>query len=473
MVDPSIDNMLKITNEARQFGTDPRLIIPDAPDEPGSKINKLVDNVYQKYVEFNSNKGTQIIFSDVGTPNDRGGFCAYYDIKNKLVSLGIPEDEICIIHHAKTKKQKESMFSAMRTGEKRIILGSTSKMGTGTNIQNKLVALHNLDCPWRPADIEQRDGRILRQGNENEEVEIFRYVTKDTFDAYLWQIVEQKQRFISQVMTSKSVSRSCEDIDEVVLNYAEIKALAMGDPRIKEKMDLDIEINKLSVLKAAWSKQRYSLQDSIVYSIPKGINSNEVKIEAIQKDIELRNSNKFQEDEFSIILENTLITEKEKAGELLLLLCTKAKKENWKQVSIGTYKGFGLKLEYNEFLSGFNLHITGKYHYTIELGANPIGNITRIDNALEGMEPALQRCRNQLEQLYQDFETAKAEYEKPWRYEEEYKTKLARQAELNIELDLNKQDEVLGDEASIEDKEVVSINASSVVFDEEEQEMEI
>lgn len=471
-VDPSIDNMLKITNEARQFGTDPRLIITDAPDEPGSKINKLVDNVYKKYIEFNSNKGTQIIFSDVGTPNDRGGFCAYYDIKNKLVSLGIPEDEICIIHDAKTKKQKESMFSAMRSGEKRIILGSTSKMGTGTNIQNKLVALHHLDCPWRPADIEQRDGRILRQGNENEEVEIFRYVTKDTFDAYLWQIVEQKQRFISQVMKSKSVSRSCEDIDEVVLNYAEIKALAMGDPRIKEKMDLDIEINKLSVLKAAWSKQRYSLQDSIVYSIPKGINSNEAKIEAIQKDIEVRNSNKFPDDEFSVILENTRITEKEKAGELLLLLCTKAKKENWKQVSIGTYKGFDLKLEYNEFLSGFNLYITGKYQYTIELGGNPIGNITRIDNALEGMESSLQRCRNQLEQLNQDFETAKTEYEKPWRYEEEYKTKLARQAELNIELDLNKQDEVLGDESSIEDK-VEAINASSVVSDEEEQEIEM
>ncbi|WP_422784892.1 DEAD/DEAH box helicase family protein [Ruminiclostridium cellulolyticum] len=472
LVDPSIDNMLKITNEARQFGTDPRLIIPDAPDEPGSKINKLVDNVYQKYIEFNSSKGTQIIFSDVGTPNDRGGFCAYYDIKNKLVSFGIPEDEICIIHDAKTKKQKESMFSAMRTGEKRIILGSTPKMGTGTNIQNKLVALHHLDCPWRPADIEQRDGRILRQGNENEKVEIFRYVTKDTFDGYLWQTVEQKQRFISQIMTSKAVSRSCEDIDEVVLNYAEIKALAMGDPRIKEKMDLDIEINKLSVLKAAWSKQRYSLQDSIVYSIPKGINSYQVKIEAIQKDIELRNSNKFPDDEFSIVLENTLITEKEKAGELLLLLCSKAKKENWKQVRIGTYKGFDLKLEYNEFLSGFNLHITGKYQYTIELGGNPIGNITRTDNALEGMEPSLQRCRNQLEQLNQDFETAKAEYEKPWRYEEEYKTKLARQAELNIELDLNKQDEVLGDEASIEDKEV-AINVSSVVTDEEEQEVEM
>ncbi len=472
LVDPSIDNMLKITNEARQFGTDPRLIIPDAPDEPGSKINKLVNNVYQKYIEFNSSKGTQIIFSDVGTPNDCGGFCAYHDIKNKLINLGIPEDEICIIHDAKTKKQKESMFSAMRTGKKRIILGSTSKMGTGTNIQNKLVALHHLDCPWRPADIEQRDGRILRQGNENEEVEIFRYVTKDTFDAYLWQIVEQKQRFISQVMTSKSVSRSCEDIDEVVLNYAEIKALAMGDPRIKEKMDLDIEINKLSVLKAAWSKQRYSLQDSIVYSIPKGINLNESKIEAIQKDIELRNLNKFSDDEFSIVLENTLITEKEKAGELLLLLCTKAKKENWKQVSIGTYKGFDLKLEYNEFLSVFNLHITGKYQYTIELGGSPIGNITRIDNALEGMEPALQRSRNQLEQLNQDFETAKAEYEKPWRYEEEYKTKLSRQAELNIELDLNKQDEVLGDEASIEYKDE-AINASSVVSDEEEQEMEI
>lgn len=473
LVDPSMDNMLKITNEARQFGTDPRLIIPDAPDEPGSKINKLVENAYQKYIEFKSSKGTQIIFSDVGTPNDRGRFCAYYDIKNKLVSLGIPEDEICIIHDAKTKKQKESMFSAMRTGEKRIIIGSTSKMGTGTNIQNKLVALHHLDCPWRPADIEQRDGRILRQGNENEEVEIFRYVTKDTFDAYLWQIVEQKQRFISQVMTSKSVSRSCEDIDEVVLNYAEIKALAMGDPRIKEKMDLDIEINKLSVLKAAWSKQRYSLQDSIVYSIPQNINSNESKIEAIQKDIEIRDSNKFPEDEFSIILENLRVTEKEKAGELLLLFCARAKKENWKLVDIGIYKGFDLKLEYNQFFIIFNLHVTGSYQYTFELGGNPLGNITRMDNALESMEQKIQRCSNQLVQLNQDLETAKAEYEKPWRYEEEYKTKLARQAQLNIELDLNKQDEVLGDETSIQDKEADASITSDTISDEEEQEIEM
>ncbi|WP_051066562.1 helicase-related protein [Ruminiclostridium cellobioparum] len=224
------------------------------------------------------------------------------------LNVGILENEICIIHDAKTKKRKESMFSAMRTSEKRIILGSTSKMGTGTNIQNKLVALHHRDCPWRPADIEQRDGRILRQGNENEEVEIFRYVTKDTFDAYLWQIVEQKQRFISQVMTSKSISRSCEDIDEVVLNYAEIKALAMGDPRIKEKMDLDIEINKLPVLKAVWSKQRYSLQDSMVYSIPKNVKANEEKIEALKQDIQLRDNNRFQEDQFRIILNNQIFT---------------------------------------------------------------------------------------------------------------------------------------------------------------------
>ncbi len=474
MVDPSVDNMLKITNEARQFGTDPRLILPDSPDEPGSKINNLVEKVYQKYTEYAETKGTQIIFSDVGTPNDRGGFCAYDDIKNKLISLGIPEKEICIIHDAKTKKQKEAMFSAMRTGEKRIIIGSTSKMGTGTNIQNKLVALHHLDCPWRPADIEQRDGRILRQGNENEEVEIFRYVTKDTFDAYLWQIVEQKQRFISQVMTSKSVSRSCEDIDEVVLNYAEIKALAMGDPRIKEKMDLDIEINKLSVLKAAWSKQRYTLQDSIVYTIPKNIKQNEEKIEALQKDILLRDSNKLSDDEFSIILNNKTFTEKEKAGEYLLLLCAKAKKENWKLTEIGQYKGFKLKLEYSQFWDKINLHITGNHKYEIELKDSSIGNLIRIENALETIESKIQSSQNQLIQLRQDLETAKEEYEKPWRFEEEYKEKLARQAELNIELDLNKQDEVIGDEASVEEGDTedkdVKVEIDKV---DEDEEMEV
>jgi len=473
LVDPSVDNMLKITNEARQFGTDPRLLIPDAPDEPDSKINNLVENVYQKYVEHNSTKGTQIIFSDVGTPNEHGGFCVYYDIKNKLVKMGIPKKEICIIHEAKTKKQKENMFSAMRTGEKRIILGSTSKMGTGTNIQHKLVALHHLDCPWRPADIEQRDGRILRQGNENEEVEIFRYVTKDTFDAYLWQIVEQKQRFISQVMTSKSINRSCEDIDEVVLNYAEIKALAMGDPRIKEKMDLDIEINKLSVLKAAWSKQRYSLQDSIVYSIPKNIKANEEKIEAIKKDILLRNSNRFSEDEFRVILNNQIFTDKEKAGEYLLILCSQAKKENWRDVEIGQYRGFKLTLSHTVFGSEFSLKLLGNYSYEIEIKGNVLGNLTRIDNALDSMEQKLKQCDNQLIQLRQDLETAKQEYDKPWRFEDDYKAKLARQAELNMELDLNKQDEVLGDESSVEtEKEeiesVVSSQYSTESYEEDE-----
>ncbi len=477
LVDPSVDNMLKITNEARQFGTDPRLIIPDAPDEPDSKINNLVENVYQKYNEFNSAKGTQIIFSDVGTPNDHGGFCAYYDIRDKLISMGIPENEICIIHDAKTKKQKENMFSAMRTGEKRIILGSTSKMGTGTNIQNKLVALHHLDCPWRPADIEQRDGRILRQGNENEEVEIFRYITKDTFDAYLFQIVEQKQRFISQVMTSKSISRSCEDIDEVVLNYAEIKALAMGDPRIKEKMDLDIEINKLSVLKAAWSKQRYSLQDSIVYSIPKNIRANEDKLEALKQDIGLRDNNRFPEDEFRIIFNNQIFTDKEKAGEYLLVLCSQAKKENWRDVEIGQYKGCSLTLNHSIFGSEFSLNLTGRYNYEVELKGNVLGNLTRIENALESIEQKLKQCDNQLVQFRQDLETAREEYEKPWRFEEEYKAKLARQAELNMELDLNKQDEVIGDESSAENEKEKGENEVSSQYSsdncEEDEELEL
>ena len=472
MVDPSVDNMLKITNEARQFGTDPRLIIPEAPDDPDSKINKLVDKAHQKYMEFNSTKGTQIIFSDVGTPRDGEGFCAYYDIKKKLVNRGIPENEICIIHDAKTKKQKESMFSAMRTGEKRIIIGSTAKMGTGTNIQNKLVALHHLDCPWRPADIEQRDGRILRQGNENDEVEIFRYVTKDTFDAYLWQIVEQKQRFISQVMTSKSVNRSCDDIDDVVLNYAEIKALAMGDPRIKEKMDLDININKLAILKSAWTKQRYSLQDSIIYSVPKEIKSREEKISALKKDIELRNSNEIKEDEFSITLNNETFTEKEKAGEYLLILSQKAQHENGKILDIGKYKGFDLRIEYSPFFGVVTLRLQGAYQHTVELGGNTYGNLQRIDNALECMESNLQRFENQLTQLKQDLETAKEEYDKPWRFDEEYKSKLERQAELNIELDLNKRDEVIGDESSVENKTDTEKNKDNVVENDKEAEEE-
>jgi hypothetical protein len=472
LVDPSVDNMLKVTNEARQFGTDSRLIIPDAPDEPDSKVNKLVENVYQKYTEYNSTKGTQIIFSDVGTPNDRGGFCLYYDIKGKLVSMGIPEDEICIIHDAKTKKQKEEMFSAMRTGEKRIILGSTPKMGTGTNIQKKLVALHHLDCPWRPSDIEQRDGRIIRQGNDNKEIEIFRYVTKDTFDAYLWQTVENKQRFISQVMTSRSVSRSCEDIDESVLSYAEIKALAMGDPRIREKMDLDIEINKLSVLKAAWTKQRYTLQDSILYSVPREIKAEEERLSSLCKDIQLRNENTLPENEFKIEFGNQTVTEKEKAGSFLLLLGSKAKQHSDKPVEIGKYKGFKLSIVY---ISNFNymaLQLHGKQQYDVELGESTLGNIQRIDNALYDMESKEQRYEKQLIQLNQDLETAKNEYEKPWRYDEEYKTKLVRQAELNIELDLNKHDEVIGEDPE-EAKPDTNANLNNTIEPDQEEDLEI
>jgi hypothetical protein len=365
------------------------------------------------------------------------------------------------------------MFSAMRTGEKRVIIGSTPKMGVGTNIQNKLVALHHADCPWRPADLDQRDGRILRQGNKNEEVEIFRYVTKDTFDAYLYQIVEQKQRFISQVMTSRSVSRSCEDIDEAVLSYAEIKALAMGDPRIREKMDLDIEINKLSVLKAAWTKQRYTLQDSILYSVPREIKATEEKLSAIRRDIQFRNENTLPENEFKIEFGNQTVTEKEKAGEFLMLFCSKAKQQGDKAIYIGQYKGFRLSLLYESAYDNMTLQVNGARQYNISLGGSASGNIQRIDNALYDMESKKQRYEKQLIQLNQDLETAKNEYEKPWRYDEEYKIKLVRQAELNIELDLNKHDEVIGDAPTEDETGSSPIKTNDIEPDQEEEDLEI
>ncbi|MFQ9978450.1 helicase-related protein [Clostridium cadaveris] len=446
MVDPSVDNMLKITNEARLLGTDPRLINKEAINEPDSKVNKCIENIYEEYKKSDSIKGTQIVFCDVGTPNSDGRFSVYDSIKEELINKGIPENEICFIHDAKNEIQREEIFSDMRSGNKRIIIGSTPKMGTGTNIQDRLIALHHLDCPYRPSDIEQREGRILRQGNINTEVNIYRYVTKDTFDSYLWQIVEQKQKFISQIMTSKSVARNCEDVDETVLSYAEVKALATGNPLIKEKMDVDNEVARLRVLKAAYDSQKYTLQDNFTFKYPKLISEANSQLECVIKDIDKRN----MEDgkEFSIIINGKLFDEREKAGTMLQSLYEKIPKGE--ELHVGSYKGFELKLRKNLFYEKHELLIHGNLKYTVDLGDSAHGNMLRIENVLNNLESKMENIETKIEEYKRNLEQSKLEYEKPFPYEEALKEKLSRQFELNSLLDLNKKDnEVIVDEDAL------------------------
>lgn len=439
---PNQDNMLKITNEARLLGTDPRLIDEKAINDSNSKVNKCIDNIFNEYKDSEEIKGTQIVFCDVGTPNKDGRFSIYTDIKEKLVQKGVPEDEICFIHDANTEVQREKLISDMRYGNKRIILGSTPKMGTGTNIQDRLVALHHLDCPYRPSDIEQREGRILRQGNMNEEVNIYRYVTKDTFDSYLWQIVEQKQKFISQVMTSKSIARNCEDIDETVLSFAEVKALATGDPRIKEKMDIDNDVARLRVLKSSYDNQRYTLEDNFTYKYPKLIKEEEQRLECIIKDIEKRNMN--TTEKFSININGKLFDEREKAGTILKSLYNKV--EPGKELHIGTYQGFNLLIRKSMLYESYEITIHGNLKYKVELGDSPHGNMVRIENIIKNLEDRMKKSEEIIENHKKNLENSKLEYEKPFPYEEEYKNKLARQFELNQELDLGRNNEEVVDE---------------------------
>lgn len=470
-VTPNVDNMLKITNEARLIGTDPRLLEKNAINDPNSKVNICVDNIFYEYQNSCEIKGTQIVFCDVGTPNTNGRFSIYDYIKGELIKKGIPDDEICFIHDAKNEIQRENMFTDLRHGNKRVIIGSTPKMGTGTNIQDRLVALHHLDCPYRPSDIEQREGRILRQGNMNEEVNIYRYVTKDTFDSYLWQIVEQKQKFISQVMTSKSIARNCEDIDETVLSYAEVKALATGNPRIKEKMELDNDIARLRVLKSSYDNQKYALQDNFIFKYPKLITDCQQKLEHILKDIEKRNMNtkintETNKEEFSIIINGEFFDDREKAGEFLKLQFSKA--EIGKDLHIGTFKGFELLLRKSLlFESNHDIIINGNLKYKVNLGSNSGGNIIRIENGLKGLESRVKSVKEQVDEHKRNLEQSKLEYEKPFQYEEELKAKLARQFELNQELDLGKDRD---EDIEIDESEVdLDVKANEV---EEDYEME-
>jgi len=442
-VKPHEDNMLKITNEGRLLGTDPRLIDQFAPNEPDSKVNRCIEEVLNIYKNSTSLKETQIIFSDVGTPGNDKPFNVYDYIKHELIKHGIPENEICFIHDAKNDIQKAEMFSDMRSGNKRIILGSTLKMGVGTNIQDRLVALHHLDCPYRPSDIEQREGRIIRQGNMNERVHVFRYVTKDSFDAYLWQMVERKQSFISQVMTSKSVARSCEDVDEVVLSYAEVKALATGNPLIKEKMDIDNDVNRLSVLKMSFNHNKFKMEDNFLFKYPKLIQEFEEKVLNIQKDIEIRDN--FKSDEFMIQIDGVPYDKREDAGTVINAIATSIKE---KEVVIGRFQGFDVSLRRTILGNNLEMQLIGSHKHAVELGSSSHGNIIRMENTLSSLDGKIERYTQQIENFKSDCEKSKAEFEKEFPYESELTEKLSRQSELNALLDLSKSHDEIVEESS-------------------------
>ena len=450
VVEPDEDNMLKITNDGKKLALDQRLINPLLPDNHDSKVNVCVKNVFAIWDKTRKDRSTQLLFSDMSTPKGDGEFNIYDDIREKLVAMGIPKEEIAFIHEANSDKQKDELFAKVRKGDVRILLGSTQKMGAGTNVQNKLIALHDLDVPWRPADLEQRAGRIVRQGNENKEVNIYRYVTENTFDAYLWQTIENKQKFISQIMTSKTPVRVAEDVDESSLNYAEIKALATGDPKIKEKMDLDNEVTKLKMLEANFKSNRYRLEDKVAKNYPEEIARTEKLIEAVKKDMANVEPKAEGEEKFtSITIAGEKITDKKLAGEKLLEAISKVKINESKV--IGKYRNMDLEVSYNFFTNEHNFNLNGAAKHSGELGTSADGNIIRLDNAIEKMPEKLNRLEEKLIRTREQLENAKEELKKPFEKADELKSKVLRLAELNKLLDMGEVEENRNDNPLIED----------------------
>ena len=469
LVDPGTDNMLKITSDGRKLGLDQRIINPDLPDDPNSKVNRCVDNIHRIWQDGQADRLTQLVFCDLSTPKtgatgakaaktaggnldspelnaverlidkenpDESGFTVYDDIREKLVAKGIPREQIAFIHEANTETRKKELFAKVRSGQVRVLMGSTFKMGAGMNVQDRLVALHDLDCPWRPGDLEQRSGRIIRQGNRNKEVHIYRYVTESTFDAYLWQTVENKQKFISQIMTSKSPVRSCEDVDETALSYAEIKALCAGDERIKEKMDLDVDVARLKLMKASHQSQQFRLEDNLLRHFPEQIRQNESFVEGFTADMQTLSAHPHPVDGFAgMEVKGDLLTDKDNAGAAILEAFKDAK--GMEPVPIGSYRGFAMSLTVEDFGRDFVLTLKGKMNHRVTLGKDARGNLTRIDNALNAMPDRLQNVRNTLDALTAQMETAKAELGKPFPQEDELRTKSARLAELNAELNID------------------------------------
>ena len=434
-VDPSVDNFLKITHEARLLGTDARLIDKDAPNNPDGKLNKVAENVWKEYEKGNvdGHIGCQLIFSDIGTPGPDKDFTIYDYLKETLIQYGIPAEEIAFIHDAKTDAQRDALFKEMRTGKKKVLIGSTDKCGTGVNVQTHLVAMHHVDCPWKPSSIEQREGRGIRQGNENEEVAIYRYVTKGTFDAYNWSLIENKQRFISQVMTSKAVSRSCEDIDEATLSYAEIKAVATGNPLIREKMEIDNDVQRLKLLKASYDNQRYGLQDNFMIKYPKLIKTATEKLANVREDVKARDKELIDNPEFAITIGKATYTERVDGGTMMLEAISKCK--TGETTAIGKFHGFELLVEKN-FLGINYMVLRGKTEYKAELSTSPVGSMVKLENLFNGLHENIDFLEKKIEQYQNDLEASKAEYDKPFAYSKELEEKLSRQCELNAQLDL-------------------------------------
>ena len=432
--------MLKITNDGRKLALDQRLIDPMLPDFENSKVNACVDNVYRIWAENADTRATQLVFCDLSTPKNDGTFNVYDDIRTKLTDKGIPAEQIRFIHEATTDAQKKELFAKVRSGEVRVLLGSTPKMGAGTNVQDRLKAIHNLDCPWRPSDLEQRQGRIERQGNMFPEVEVYRYVTEQTFDAYLYQLVESKQKFISQIMTSKSPVRSAEDVDEVALSFAEVKMLATGDERFKEKMDLDIQVSKLRVLKQSYLSEHYDLEDRILKFYPQTIKEYEERIAGYESDTALAEQHKPQgEDKFCpMTLKGVTYTEKAAAGEMLLAVCKESTLAN--PVEIGSYRGFRMEVYYDTLNTHYCLNLCGKAKHKVKLGSDALGNLTRIENELAKIPIKLEVARTKRTETIEQLQTAKAEVEKPFAFEDELREKTERLNALNIELNLNEKD---------------------------------
>ena len=435
-VDASVDNMLCVTNDGRKIGLDVRLMNPMLPDDPNSKLNVCVQNVLKIWEEGKEQKLTQLLFCDLSTPKNDGNFNVYDDIRKKLVAAGVPENEIEFIHNADTEAKKAALFSKVRSGDVRVLLGSTAKMGAGTNVQSRLVAVHHLDVGWKPSDMTQRNGRIIRQGNMNKEVKVFNYVTEGTFDSYLFQTLENKQRFISQIMTSKSPVRSCEDVDEQALSYAEIKALCAGNPLIKEKMDLDVQVAKLKVLKADHQSQKFRLQDKLLTKFPADIQETNAHIAGLKADAQLAAAHPQGKEEFcGMVIKGVAYDEKKTAGERLVLACSEL--PNAEEKVIGSYRGFELSLRFDAFRTEYQALLKGQRKYTVPLGTDPLGNIIRLDNSLNNFLERITAAENELATLHQQQAAAQIEVEKPFPQEEELAEKSARLAELNAQLDVD------------------------------------
>ena len=444
-VDSNEDNMMVITNDGRKLALDQRLINPMLPDSDTGKVAVCAENVYNIWERTAAQKSTQMVFVDLSTPHNDGQFNVYDDLKKKLLDKGIPESEIAYIHNAKTEAAKKELFGKVRSGEVRVLIGSTQKMGAGTNAQRKLIALHHMDCPWRPSDLQQREGRIIRQGNENPKVDIYTYVTENTFDSYLYQLVEGKQKFIGQIMTSKSPVRSAEDIDETALSYAEIKALCSGNPHIKEKMDLDIEVQKLKLLRSNHMSQRYALEDQLIRKFPKEISSMHQWIDGLEADMALlKDKTQPIADGFCpMVIGGQTYTEKKAAGTALLEACNALTSTD--PVPLGSYRGLKLTLCFDSFEKLFKISMQGTLTYKVGLGTDVFGNIQRMDNLLESMPTRQLDYKEKLKNLEIQVENAKQEVAKPFPREEELKEKAARLDQLNILLNMDKRENEIVD----------------------------